>query len=146
MTMKKLPISLVIPAFCVLVFAVAPVVKTAEAISPIPCHPDKPSCILYDKIRTTLRVHKKGVPLEKRLSISQTGYGGMFYATLGGLKKGTYSAKLGNTSGFHHYRKAAGGFRKFNFTQADLKIVPRKFTITEDGGSQGFTITVNKVF
>lgn len=38
-----------------------------------------------------------------------------------------------------------GSFKKVSFTEKDVTIVPRKFTITKDNDSQSFTVTINKV-
>ena len=146
MNMKRLSLSFLFSTSCALIFSAVPVVRSAEAISPPECSRERPSCLLSDKMTTTLRLHKKGSPRETRLFISQTGFGGMFYASTGGLKRGAYTIKLGNTRGIHHYRTSRGGYRKFKFTRGDVSIVPNKFTVTEDDSTQNFTIVVNKVF
>jgi hypothetical protein len=142
--MKKASLALILPTLCGLFSVLAPL--PASAISPPLCNDKSLSCLRYDEMTTTLRVHSKGSPREKRLFHSVTGYGGTFYTGISGLKEGTYTAKLGHTRGTHYFKLPNGRFQKFTFTEADVTIVPRTFTITKDNDSQTFTVTINKVF
>lgn len=142
--MKRFSLPFVLSTLCAVIATNIPL--NASAISPLPCAGGGTKCLRYDEMTTTLRVHRKGQAREKRLFHSVTGHGGMFYTGISGLKPGTYSAKLGHTKGSFYMQLPDGTFKKNSFTEDDVTIVPRQFTITKDNDSQSFTVTIKRIF